>query len=81
VWLCVVMQLKPSLALDDTDVPRLLSVRELAARTSTSQNFWRAQIAQRRLPVTYCGRALRIRVADALAFLETRARPAERRDA
>lgn len=39
---------------------RLISVSELAARTSTCENFWRKKIAAGELPVIRLGRNVRI---------------------
>ena len=56
----------------------LLSIAEVATRTSTSQSFWRKQLARRVIPVVRVGRCVRIRQSDLDAWLRLRLRPTRR---
>ena len=59
---------------------KLLSLQEVAERTSSSLGFWRKQVLLRRIPVVKLGRLVRLNPEDVAAFLAERTRPAIGRD-
>lgn len=58
---------------------RFVSVETLATMTDLSRSFWQKKLLRRELPSVKVGRCVRIRLANALAYLDERERPAVRR--
>ena len=56
---------------------QLLTLKELAKRTNTSEAFWRKVVFERRIPIVKVGRLVRINPSDVEAFLAARTRPAK----
>ena len=54
----------------------LLTLQEVARRTSTSVAFWRRQVAQRRIPFVKVGRLVRLMPEAVSNFLAARTRSA-----
>jgi len=61
-------------------VDRLLTLKDVAERTSTSVAFWRKLAARRAIAIVRLGRACRIREAELERFLRERCRPARQAD-
>jgi len=58
----------------------LLTLQEVAKRTSTSVAFWRKQVLRRQLAVVKVGRLIRLNPDDVRAFLVARTRAARNTD-
>ena len=55
---------------------KLLSLQDVAERTSSSVGFWRKQVLLRRISVVKLGRLVRLNPEDVATFLAERTRPA-----
>ena len=58
---------------------KLITFKQAAEVTATSESFWRKLAARRLIGVVRLGRACRLREADALAWIAANQRPARER--
>lgn len=60
----------------ETPVTRLLTLKECAARTATTERWWRRCVFERRVAVVRLGRLVRIEEAEVERLLEAAREPA-----
>ena len=59
----------------------LLTVKDIAVRTRTSESYWRKALARRALPIVRLGRGIRVRAADLEHYLNEQHRGTRREEA